>query len=335
MLRRLLAVSVASVLCLSTAGAVAQTVLKLVTQTPASVTDARKDYPGIVADATAAANTGLTLKVYFEGQLVTANEMWRALVDGTIDLGIIFLPTGTRDVPEIGLMAMPSVLTKQDDIKKLNASPAMTQFAAALEKRGVLYLGGYWDTLTIASTGDCVRQPVDLMGVAARGPGRPFEVVLESAGAIPVPFTAADIPRALKTGAVDLIITTSPSLMVGDGPKALRCVSDSTAAVPGMVQTSLVANKAAFEKLTPDQQAALRAAAAKGIAHMQAEVAKGAAQAMDRLRGMGVNVFKLDEADIAQWRERSQALALRDFAASSPDAAAILKSALLSLGRAD
>lgn len=335
MLHRLSAFALAAALSAGVASAHAQTVLKLVTQTPASVTDARKDYPGILADATAAANTGLTLKVYFESQLVTANEMWRALVDGTIDLGIIFLPTGTRDVPEIGLMAMPSVLTKQDDIMKLNASPAMKQFAAALEKRGILYLGGYWDTLTIASTGECVRQPVDLMGVAARGPGRPFEVVLESAGAIPVPFTAADIPRALKTGAVDLIITTSPSLMVGDGPKSLRCVSDSTAAVPGMVQTSLVANKAAFEKLTPDQQAALRAAAAKGIAHMQAEVAKGAAQAMDRLRGMGVTVFKLDEADIAQWRARSQALALREFAASSPDSAAILKSALQSLGRAD
>lgn len=335
MFRRLLAISVAVAAGAVLAPAQAQTVLKLVTQTPATVTDARKLYPAMVADATAAANSGLTLKVYYEGQLVTANEMWRALVDGTIDLGIIFLPTGTRDVPEIGLMAMPSVLTKQDDIKKLNASPAMKQFAAALEKRGILYLGGYWDTLTIASTGDCVRRPLDLMGVAARGPGRPFEVVLESAGAIPVPFTAADIPRALKTGAVDLIITTSPSLMVGDGPKSIRCVSDSTAAVPGMVQTSMVANKAAFENLTPDQQAALRAGIDKGVAYMQSEVVKGAAEAMERLRGMGVNVFKLADADIAAWRERSEALALRDYAASSLESAAILKSAMQSLGRAE
>lgn len=333
MLHRLSAFAFAAALGAAATSAHAQTVLKLVTQTPPSVTDARKVYPGMVADAVAAANSGLTLKVYFEGQLVTANEMWRALVDGTIDLGIIFLPTGTRDVPEIGLMAMPSVLTRQDDIAKLNGSPAMKQFAAALEKRGILYLGGYWDTLTIASTGDCVRRPAGLMGVAARGPGRPFEVVLESAGAIPVPFTAADIPRALKTGAVDLIITTSPSLMVGDGPKALRCVSDSTALVPGMVQTSLVANKAAFDKLTPPQQAALRAGIDKGAAYMQSEVAKGAQEAMDKLRAMGVDVFKLADADIAEWRERSQALALKDFAAASPESAAILKSAMQSLGR--
>jgi TRAP-type C4-dicarboxylate transport system substrate-binding protein len=314
------------------APAEAQTVLKLATQTPASANDARKVVPNVVADAIMAANADLQVKVYYEGQLVTAAEMWRAVREGTIDIGFIFLPTSALDVPEVAILGMPSVLTRREDARRMAGSPAMKLLGDVLEKEGALLMNGYWDTLTIGSTGDCVRRPENLDGIVARGPGRGFEAVIDAAGAIPVPFPASEIPRALRTGAIDMVITSPSSMMVGGGHKFMRCVANIEGYVVGMSQTSMVVSKATFDRLAEKQRTALRDGLAKGAAYMQGELAKGGTAATSTIRATGVKVVELDEADIAVWRKRARETAFREYAGSSPQAAAILQAALQTLG---
>lgn len=332
MLVRFQALAVVGALCLAYSPVQAETVLKLATQTPASANDARKVVPNVVADAIAAAGADLSVKVYYEGQLVSAVEMWRAVRDGAIDIGFIFLPTSALDVPEVGILGMPTVLTRREDAKRLAGSPAMKLLSDALEKHGALLVDGYWDALSVGSTGECVRRPEQLDGVTARGPGRPFESLIDSAGAIPVPFPASEVSRALKTGAVDLVITTPSSMMVGNGHKYLTCVADVDGLFIGMSQTSMVVSKQTYDKLNDKQRAALRAGLAKGTEYMQGELAKGATQAINTIRDSGVKVVRLDDGDIGAWRKSARATAFRDYAASSPQAAAILQAALRALG---
>jgi TRAP-type C4-dicarboxylate transport system substrate-binding protein len=325
--------AVAAIVLAATTAASAQTTLKLVTQTVSTAEDARKRLPQVIAESVAGDKVGLDVKVYYDRELVAAAEMYRAVKDGTVDMAIVFLPTSARDVPEVGFHGMPGVAMGREDAKKINASPAMKQFAEALEAKGVVFLGSYWDGLAIGSTGECIKRPVKLDGVVARGPGRPFEAVVEAAGAIPVPFASPEIPRALKTGAIDLVITTPTSMMVAGGHKHLKCVTDPASGAPGMVGVATLANKAMFGKLNAQQQAALRAAGAKGSAFMEREVAKFADEAIEKIRADGVKIVKLDEADLEAWRKASEGPALRSYAAVSPQAAAILKSALQALNR--
>lgn len=335
MIRRSFAFSgvvAASVIAAATAAS-AQTTLKLVTQTVASAQDARKMLPQVIAESVAAANVGLAIKVYYDRELVAAAEMFRAVRDGTVDMAIVFLPTSARDVPEVGFHGMPGVAMSREEAKRIGASPATKQFAEVLEAKGVLMIGSYWDALAIGSTRDCVLRPEKLDGVIARGPGRPFEAVVEAAGAIPVPFASPEIPRALKTGAIDLVITTPTSMMVADGHKHLKCMTDPASGAPGMVSVATLVNKTVFGKLNAQQQAALRAAGTKGTEYMEREVAKFADEAVEKIRADGVKIVKLAEADLEAWRKAAEATALRSFAATSPQAGAILKSVRQALGR--
>ncbi len=311
----------------------AQTVLKVATQTTAGAKDARKAVMQLITDEVAKANAGVTVKVYYDSELVAASEMWRAVMDGTVDSSFVFLPAIARDIPEINIHGMPGVMTSWDDVKKFRDSSANKQISAVLEKRGVLLLGGYWDAVAVGSTGECIRRPADLDGVVARGPGRPFEAVVESAGAIPVPFPSPEIPRALKTGAVDMVITSAPSMVAGDGHKHLKCVTDTANRFPGMVHTSMLMNKAAFEKLNPAQQAAFKAALDKGAEFMFTALKTGSAETVARMRSEGVKVAAIEEADLAEWNRRAKAVAHRDYAATSPASAAILQAALQAVGR--
>jgi TRAP-type transport system periplasmic protein len=335
LIRRTFALSgaLAAIVLAAAPVASAETTLKLVTQTPASANDARKILPGRIADDVKKANVDLAIKVYFDSELVAAAEMWRAVRDGTVDIAFVYLPVVAREVPEIGFHGMPGVLMKRDDAKAMVGSQAAKQFSEVLEARGAIAMEGYWDALAIGSTGECVRRPVNLDGVISRGPGRPFEALVEAAGAIPVPFASPEIPRALKTGAIDLVITTPTSMTIGDGHKYLKCVTDPNAGAPGMVHTSMLVNKASFGKLTAPQQAALKAAMTRGREYMDVEVAKYSANAVEQIRAAGVQVIKLDDADLEAWRKAAEAVPLREYAAASPQAAAILKSAMQALKR--
>jgi TRAP-type transport system periplasmic protein len=329
----MLAVAAATAVLAAAADVAAQTTLKLVTQVVATSNDPRKDLPAKIADGLAAANAGLTIKSYFDSELLTAAEMYRGVREGTVDIALVFLPTSARDVPEIGIHGMPGVLMRRSDAKLFAQSPAQKQLADVLETKGVLLMEGYWDALFIGTTGECIRRPANLDGVIARGPGRPFEAVLEAKGAIPVPFAGPEIPRALKTGAIDLLITSTTAIALGDAYKYMKCMTDPDAGSPGMVHTSFLVNKASFEKLNPQQQAALRAALTKGREWIDVELPKYVSAAIERFRASGVKIIKLEDADLTEWQKSAEAIAFRDYNAASPQAAQILKSAMQAMNR--
>lgn len=305
----------------------AELVLKYVTQTAASAADSRKVAPKLIADTVAAANVGVSIKVYYDGELLATSELWRGVREGAVDIVSVYLPAVVRDVPELALHGLPAILTRFDDIPRLNASPAIKQLGQVLEQKGVVVLGGYWDALAIGSTGDCVRRPVNLDGLVARAPGRAYEMIVEAGGAVPVPFASPEIPRALKTGAVDVVISTPSALVTGNGHKYLKCVTDPAAGTPGMVYVATIISKAVYDKLSAPQREAVRAAAAKGGDYLQADSRKYSAEAIEQMRKDGAKVVQLDDGDLDAWRAQAEALAHRDYGKASPAAATILESA--------
>lgn len=333
MRRSLAALSVFAASLSLAASAGAQQVLKLATQVLAVQQDARKEVTTVFANGVAEANSGVTVKIYYEGELVGAAEMWNAMRSGTIDMAFIFMPTSVRDVPEVGIAGMPGLMTTRAEVKKMQDSEAMRLLGKALEAKGILMVGDYWDGLAVGSARGCVRRPEGLDGVVARGAGRWYDLMLENAGAIPVPFPAAEIPRALKTGAVEMVITSPSSMMAGGGHKFLKCVSDTKNFTVGMSQTAMLIAKASYDKLSKDQQAAIHQGVAKARAYMDAELAKNSANAIEKMRSDGLEVGDMNADDMAAWQSRASESAFREYAKLSPQSAEIMKAALQTLGR--
>lgn len=311
----------------------AQQVLKLATQILAVQTDARKEVTTVFANGIGEAKSGIAVKIYYEGELVGAAEMWNAMREGTIDMAFIFMPTSVRDVPEVGIAGMPGLMTSRDDVKKIQDSEAMKLLNKTLEAKGVMMIGDYWDGLTVGSARGCVRRPEGLDGVVARGAGRWYDLMLENAGAIPVPFPAAEISRALKTGAVEMVITSPSSMMAGGGHKFLKCVADTKNNTVGMSQTAMLMAKPAYDKLSKEQQAAIHQGVAKARAYMDAELAKTSAAGIAKMKSDGLEVVEISADDVVVWQNRARDSAFREYAKLSPQSAAIMKAALQSLGR--
>lgn len=311
----------------------AQQILKLATQILAVQTDARKEVTTVFANGVAEAKSGIAVKIYYEGELVGAAEMWNAMREGTIDMAFIFMPTSVRDVPEVGIAGMPGLMTSRDDVKKIQDSEAMKLLNKTLEAKGVMMIGDYWDGLTVGSARGCVRRPEGLDGVVARGAGRWYDLMLENAGAIPVPFPAAEISRALKTGAVEMVITSPSSMMAGGGHKFLKCVADTKNNTVGMSQTAMLMAKPAYDKLSKEQQAAIHQGVAKARAYMDAELAKTSAAGIAKMKSDGLEVVEISADDVVVWQNRARDSAFREYAKLSPQSAAIMKAALQSLGR--
>lgn len=297
------------------------------TQTGRNVSDYRRDIPLILGEELKAANADIDLKINYDGELVTAGELWRAVTGGAADIVNAFLPTTAGSPPEALFSGLPALALSPGDVPKLNASPAMKLLGEALQAKGGVLLGGYWDAVAIGATGSCIVLPGDVANLAIRGPGRAYDLLFASEGAITVATPSPEIPRALRTGAIDAVMSTASSLSVGNGHKFLKCVSDPMVATPGMVFVATVMSTKRFEALDATRQEAVRTAGRKAADRVQTLVFKSTQATMDGMRKDGVRVEALAPEDIAAWRAAAEKVSWPVFAKIGPHAAEMLAAA--------
>jgi len=297
------------------------------TQTGRNVTDYRRDIPVFLAEELKAAGTGITLKINYDGELVSAGELWRAVTGGAADIVNAFLPTTAGSPPEAMFSGLPALALEPGDVPRLNGSPAMKLFSDALQAKGAVLLGGYWDSVAIGSTEGCLALPNEVSGRAVRGPGRAYDALFAGEGAITVATPSTEIARALRTGAIDVVVSTASAIAAGGGHKFLKCMSDPTVATPGMVFVATVMSAAKFTALDAAGQEAVLKAGRKAGERVQAEVFKAAKATVEAIRKDGVKVEALAAEDIVIWREAAERLSWPSYSKISPQAAEILAAA--------
>lgn len=325
-------VAIGAVFLTWTQPAAAQTLI-YATQTTKNATDYRRDIPAILVEELKKANAGVELKIHFEGELVTASELWRAVTGGSADIVNAFLPTTSGSPAEVLFTGLPALLGGTPDIDKLAASDALKVFDGALRSHGAVLLGGYWDLLAIGSTGECITKPQDLDKLAVRGPGKAYDMLYTAQGSITVPLPSPEIPRALKTGAVDSVTTTLSSMTVGNGHKYLKCMTDPTVAVPGMVYVATLMSAKSFGSLPAERQQAVLAAGREMSARVQAEANKATTATLERVRADGVKIVAMSAADVAAWRAAAERTAWAQFRKASPAADQMITAAAAAVAR--
>lgn len=212
-----------------------------------------------VADVKTALGDKLDITVHSNASLVKMPEMRRAVATGQVQLGELLISVLSNEDPMFGFDSIPGLATSYADARKMYGA-ARAQLEARLDKAGLVMLYSVaWPPQAIYT-----RKPInalaDLKGSKFRSfnpaTARFAELIGASATTIQVP----EIAQAFRTGVLDAMITSGATGVDSQAWDYLTHYYDVQAFLP---QNVVIANRAIFTALPVDQQAALRAAAAR------------------------------------------------------------------------
>lgn len=271
-------------------------------------------------DVSAATNGAMTITVHSAGSLFPHGEIKNAVRSGQVQIGEFFLSTLSNEDLAYGIDSQPFVATSYDDAARLWAAQKPV-IEGLLARQGLMPLFSVaWPAQGLYTNGE-IADVDGLAGLRFRAYNAALEEFAALAKAAPVQVEAADIPQAFATGQVQAMIT-SPS--TGANSKAWDFVTHYTAIDAWVPKNIVVVNKAAFDALPAETQAAvLAAAAAAEIRGWEMSKAEAAAKTQEMAdNGM---IIAAPSAELVAGLKAIGAQMLDNWKANaSPDALSIL-----------
>jgi hypothetical protein len=125
--------------------AVAQTItLKASHQFPGGKGDVRDEMVQMIARDVAAAKVGVEIKVFPGSSLVKAQEQWKAMLTGQIDMTSFPLDYASGFHPQFGATLMPGLVKGHAHARRINDSAFMKDIKAIIEQGGAHVLADAW-----------------------------------------------------------------------------------------------------------------------------------------------------------------------------------------------
>lgn len=198
-------------------------------------------------------------------------------------------------LPEYGVFSAAYLFRDADHLIKTFRSDIGTEFAKDVaDKMGIVLLDtAYLGTRTVNLRNDKpIKQPADLAGVKMRmPPGPAFQTLAKALGATAVSMPITEVYLGLKTGSIDG--QDNPTNMTRDWK--FHEVTKQVVLTRHLVQPVFIAMaKPAFDKLTPAQQAELRAAAREAADQEIAKTLADEKAAVDTFTKAGIAVVEPD-----------------------------------------
>jgi TRAP-type C4-dicarboxylate transport system substrate-binding protein len=209
-------------------------------------------------DVEKATNGSLKIQVHSAGSLIKHPEIKRAVRQGTAPIGEILESLASNEAPVYGLDSVPFLATGYDAAKKLYA--AQKPFLEKqLASEGLMLLYSVpWPPQGLYAKKE-ITKVEDLKGLKFRTYNATIGRIAALAGAIPTQIEVPDLPTAFATGRVDVMITSASTGVDTKAQDYLTHYIDTQAWLPRNI---VFVNKAAFDKLSPPEQKALKDAAA-------------------------------------------------------------------------
>ena len=247
-----------------------------------------------------AAAPGMEIEVYPAGALFRQGTEVPALQRGTLEMSTMTTFEVAQQHPEYGFFNRGYLLRDQPHLRRVFDGPIGAEYAKIVSTRmGIEILATcYLGTRHVGMRKKReARTPADLAGVRIRMPAGPEWLLLGRAvGASPVPLGMAEVYLALKTGTID---AQENPLSILNAAKLYE-VSEQVILTSHLVQPVFI-NIAtpAWAKLSPTQQAALRAAATSAAAANDTARLADEAMIADSLKARGLSI---DQPDLATFR---------------------------------
>jgi len=144
----------------------------------------------------------------------------------------------------------------------------------------------------------------DMRGLKNRTPsGESWDLTFRALGANPTPIDIKELYQALQQGVVDGQENPYDNMLVRKFYEVQKYLSNTGHFFDW---SGYFVNKAAFDKLTPDQQKAVRQAMATAVAEQRAISERENKTARDGLVKGGMQYHELSAAELAKFREATR-----------------------------
>jgi TRAP-type C4-dicarboxylate transport system substrate-binding protein len=176
----------------------------------------------------------------------------------------------------------------------------------------------------MASRGKPIVDPEDVAGLKVRGGTPEMDTILREAGANVVTLPSDDIRGALEKGQLDAAMTSSSSLISFRLDEVSKSVTTARTGTYWFMLEPLLISRAAFDRLTKEQQTALLAVGAdlEAFARKSAQMDDAAVEAL--YQGAGGRVAELNATSLRKWQDLARNTAWRAYAERSADCAKLL-----------
>jgi TRAP-type C4-dicarboxylate transport system substrate-binding protein len=209
------------------------------------------------ADVEKTTGGSLKITVHSAGSLIKHPEIKRAVRQGTAPIGEILASLASNEAPVYGVDSIPFLATGYDAAKKLYAAQR-PYLEKQLASEGLILLYSIpWPPQGLYAKRE-IKSVADLKGLKFRSYNAMTGRIAALAGSIPTQIEVPDLPTAFATGRVDVMITSASTGVDTKAQDYLTHYIDTQAWLP---RNLVFVNKAAFDKLTPEQQKAVKDAA--------------------------------------------------------------------------
>ena len=302
--------------------------LKASHQFPGGKGDVRDEMVQMIARDVAAANVGLEIKVFPGSSLVKAQEQWKAMLSGQIDMSSFPLDYASGLHPQFGATLMPGLVKSHAHARRINDSAFMKDIKAVIEQGGVKVLADAWLAGAFGGKEKCIVKPADAAGMKVRSAGSTFAEMWAGAGASIVSIPSSEVYNALQQGVAQGTDTSTGSFVSFRLYEQLKCVT-----APGdhalwfMYEPVLISMKS-WNKLNDAQKKALMTASQKAEDYFEAESKKLDDKFVETFKANKVEVVTMNEADFDAWRAVAQKTSYKNFAEKVPGGKELIEKAL-------
>jgi len=302
--------------------------LKASHQFPGGKGDVRDEMVQMIARDVAAANVGLEIKVFPGSSLVKAQEQWKAMLSGQIDMSSFPLDYASGSHPQFGATLMPGLVKSHAHARRINDSAFMKDIKAVIEQGGVKVLADAWLAGAFGGKEKCIVKPADASGMKVRSAGSTFAEMWAGAGASIVSIPSNEVYNALQQGVAQGTDTSTGSFVSFRLYEQLKCVT-----APGdhalwfMYEPVLISMKS-WNKLNDAQKKALMTASQKAEDYFEAESKKLDDKFVETFKANKVEVVSMNEADFDAWRAVAQKTSYKNFADKVPGGKELIEKAL-------
>jgi len=262
--------------------------------------------------------------IYPRSTLIKSEDQIPALARGKLDMSLVPLAYAGAELPEVNIGLMPGLVTSYEQGYAWKDAEIGREFQRVLAEKGIVMLSWIWQAGGMASRGKPLVDPEDAAGLKVRGGSHEMDLILKEAGASVVSMPSNEIRNAMRKGEIDAAMTSSSSLISFRLDEVSRSVTTARSGAYWFMLEPLLISKAAFDRLSREQQGILLAVGAdlESFARKSAETDDTAVAAL--YQGNGGRTVDLSDESLRKWQALARNTAWRDYAERNANCAKLL-----------
>lgn len=256
------------------------------------------------------------------------DQQFDALQDGSLDIAIYPLAYAAKRIPEFSLALLPGLVPNQEAAARLKGSLVHTKLQEVAEANGVHILTWWWLGGGFVGRTRSVGHTDTVARLKVRAGDGTYDVLMKAANAHPVALPSSHLHEALRSGAVDVILTSYDNFL------RLRLYEHAAFATFGGKHSlwtyfsPMLISKRLWDNLSVEDREAMTAAAEVSNQYFAQAQIEAEVRAVAAFQQAGAKVSQMSSEDHDGWLALAQRTSWMQYTQGSPAAQELLLSAV-------